>query len=98
MLIGVPFNDAYRYMDWLSTLLLPSVEILMVIKLDEADCQSKAWTLGLGYTLMIVSGYYGQMVVTGGFAPRCICWLVPMGSFCCIVYEFLISFEAATVF
>ena len=68
----------------------------MVIKFDEADCQSKAWTLGLGYTLMIVFGYYGEMVVTGDFAPRCICLFVLTGSFCCIVYELLVGFEVAT--
>merc|ERR1711865_24713 len=32
-LTGVPFNDAYRYMDWLLTVPLLLIEILLVMKL-----------------------------------------------------------------
>ena len=96
-LIGVLINDAYRYMGWLSTVPLPSVEFLRVMKLDEADCQSKACILGLGYTLMIVFGYYGEMVVICVFT-RFICWFVPTGSSCCVVYELLDGFGVATAF
>merc|ERR1719189_3487408 len=56
---GIPFNDAYRYMDWLLTVPLLLIEILLVMKLDEESFNSKAWVLGLGSALMIVSGYYG---------------------------------------
>merc|ERR1719145_125740 len=35
-LTGVPFNDAYRYMDWLLTVPLLLIEILLVMKLDES--------------------------------------------------------------
>merc|ERR1712157_380703 len=47
-LTGVPFNDAYRYMDWLLTVPLLLIEILLVMKLDEDTYSRKAWTLGLG--------------------------------------------------
>merc|ERR1712113_329716 len=57
-LTGVPFNDAYRYMDWLLTVPLLLIEILLAMKLSEEEYSSKAWTLGLGSALMIVSGYY----------------------------------------
>merc|ERR1712232_958280 len=60
---GVPFNDAYRYMDWLLTVPLLLVEILLVMKLDEGTLNQKAWVLGAGSALMIVSGYYGELVV-----------------------------------
>merc|ERR1712224_521795 len=33
-LTGIPFNDAYRYMDWLLTVPLLLIEILLVMKLD----------------------------------------------------------------
>merc|ERR1711862_591446 len=36
-LTGVPFNDAYRYMDWLLTVPLLLIEILLVMKLDGDD-------------------------------------------------------------
>merc|ERR1719162_2108133 len=55
-LTGVPFNDAYRYMDWLLTVPLLLIEILLVIKLDEGTFTTKSWTLGLGSALMIVFG------------------------------------------
>merc|ERR1739838_1021487 len=50
---GVPFNDAYRYMDWLLTVPLLLIEILLVMKLDEATFSTKAWNLGVGSALMI---------------------------------------------
>jgi len=95
-LTGVPFNDAYRYMDWLLTVPLLLIEILLVMKLDDQTFSSKAWTLGLGSALMIVSGYYGELVVTGDLTPRWMCWFVSMGFFLYIVYELLVGLSAAT--
>merc|ERR1711884_923409 len=95
-LTGVPFNDAYRYMDWLLTVPLLLIEILLVMKLDEETFNSKAWTLGLGSALMIVSGYYGELVVTGDLTPRWLCWKVSMAFFLYIVYELLVGLAAAT--
>merc|ERR1712084_90753 len=68
-LTGIPFNDAYRYMDWLLTVPLLLIEILLVMKLDEETYNAKAWTLGFGSALMIASGYYGELVVTGDLTP-----------------------------
>merc|ERR1711988_1400931 len=62
-LTGVPFNDAYRYMDWLLTVPLLLIEILLVMKLDEGTFRCKSWTLGLGSALMIVTGYYGELII-----------------------------------
>merc|ERR1711937_430579 len=95
-LTGVPFNDAYRYMDWLLTVPLLLIEILLVMKLEGDNFSSKAWTLGVGSALMIVSGYYGELVVTGDLTPRWICWFISMGFFLYIVYELLVGLAAAT--
>jgi len=95
-LTGVPFNDAYRYMDWLLTVPLLLIEILLVMKLDEATYSGKAWTLGFGSALMIVSGYYGELVVTGDLTPRWMCWFLSMLFFLYIVYELLVGLAAAT--
>jgi bacteriorhodopsin len=95
-LTGVPFNDAYRYMDWLLTVPLLLIEILLVMKLDEKSFSCKAWTLGLGSALMIVSGYYGELVVTGDLTPRWKCWYASMAFFLYIVYELLLGLSAAT--
>merc|ERR1711988_1776339 len=95
-LTGVPFNDAYRYMDWLLTVPLLLIEILLVMKLDEATYSSKAWVLGVGSALMIVSGYYGELVITGDLTPRWVCWFASMAFFLYIVYELLVGLSAAT--
>merc|ERR1711912_137939 len=95
-LTGVPFNDAYRYMDWLLTVPLLLIEILLVMKLDDNKYSSKAWTLGVGSALMIVSGYYGELVVTGDLTPRWMCWALSMMFFLYIVYELLVGLSDAT--
>merc|ERR1712118_464741 len=95
-LTGVPFNDAYRYMDWLLTVPLLLIEILLVMKLDGADFSSRAWVLGVGSALMIVSGYYGELVVTGDLTPRWVCWFASMAFFLYIVHELLVGLAAAT--
>ena len=95
-LSGVPFNDAYRYMDWLLTVLLLLIEILVVMKLEGDNFSSKTWTLGVGSALMIVSGYYGELVVTGDLTPRWVCWFLSMSFFLYIVYELLVGLAAAT--
>jgi len=93
---GIPFNDAYRYMDWLLTVPLLLVEILLVMKLDDKTYSRKAWTLGAGSALMICSGYYGELVVTGDLTPRWTCWFMSMSFFLYIVYEMLVGLSAAT--
>merc|ERR1712160_208350 len=95
-LTGVPFNDAYRYMDWLLTVPLLLIEILLVMKLPDAEFSSKAWSLGFGSALMIVSGYYGELVVTGDLSPRWMCWFLSMMFFLYIVYELLVGLADAT--
>merc|ERR1719356_89712 len=95
-LTGVPFNDAYRYMDWLLTVPLLLIEILLVMNLSEREYSSKAWTLGFGSALMIVSGYYGELVVTGDLTPRWFCWFASMAFFLYIVYELLVGLASAT--
>jgi len=95
-LTGVPFNDAYRYMDWLLTVPLLLIEILLVMKLDEATFSSKAWVLGVGSAMMIISGYYGELVITGDLTPRWVCWFASMAFFLYIVYELLVGLSAAT--
>jgi len=95
-LTGVPFNDAYRYMDWLLTVPLLLIEILLVMKLEPDTFNCKAWVLGVGSALMIVSGYYGELVVTGDLTPRWICWGLSMSFFLYIVFELLIGLAAAT--
>jgi len=98
-LTGVPFNDAYRYMDWLLTVPLLLIEILLVMKLTDEEYKQKAWNLGTQSALMIVSGYYGELVVKGTLLdlwPRWLCWIISMYFFKNIVEELLYGLAAAT--
>jgi len=95
-LTGIPFNDAYRYMDWLLTVPLLLIEILLVCKLSDEEYSFKAKSLGVSAALMIVTGYYGELVVTGDLTPRWMCWFISMFFFLFIVYELLVGLSEAT--
>merc|ERR1712227_504751 len=68
----------------------------LVMKLDEKTFSEKAKTLGVGSALMIVSGYYGELVITGDLTPRWMCWFISMMFFLYIVYELLVGLAEAT--
>ena len=63
VLTGVPFNDAYRYMDWLLTVPLLLIEIVFVMKLPDDQIRNKSIALGVASGLMICIGYPGELVV-----------------------------------
>merc|ERR1712185_859375 len=49
-----------------------------------------------GSALMIVSGYYGELVIAGDLTPRWICWFLSMCFFLYIVYELMVGLSSAT--
>ena len=58
---GERFNDAYRYVDWLLTVPLLLIELVLVMRLSRAETVSKSWTLGGAAALMIILGYPGEI-------------------------------------
>ena len=50
----------------------------------------------MGSALMIISGYYGELVITGNLTPRWICWFISMLFFLYTVYELLVGLADAT--
>lgn len=58
---GVAFNDAYRYVDWLLTVPLLLVELVLVMRLSPSETLSKSTTLGFAAALMIILGYPGEI-------------------------------------
>ena len=58
---GFAFNDAYRYVDWLLTVPLLLIELILVMRLSEAETSSKCLRLGLAAALMIILGYPGEI-------------------------------------
>merc|ERR1719213_226611 len=95
-LTGIPFNDAYRYMDWLLTVPLLLMEIVLVMKLPEDEATTKCWKLGSKSALMIVLGYPGELIVEGSLWVRWMYWALAMVPFCSTVQELLVGLAAAT--
>merc|ERR1719460_3360828 len=95
-LTGIPFNDAYRYMDWLLTVPLLLMEIVLVMNLPAEEANSKCWTLGAGSALMIVSGYKGELILSGDLSPRWASWCLSMCFFLYIVHTLMIGMADAT--
>jgi len=92
-----PFNDAYRYMDWLLTVPLLLIEIILVMKLPAKESRSKATTLGVASALMIILGYPGELVLDeGNLGTRWVYWIAAMMPFLYIVYTLLVGLNDAT--
>jgi bacteriorhodopsin len=58
---GQPFNDAYRYVDWLITVPLLMVELVLVLALSRELTGSLIARLGIASFLMIALGYPGEI-------------------------------------
>ncbi|KQM62812.1 xanthorhodopsin [Sphingomonas sp. Leaf17] len=58
---GFAFNDAYRYVDWLLTVPLLLVELVLVMRLSREETSSKSIRLGSAAALMIILGYPGEI-------------------------------------
>merc|ERR1719512_615740 len=95
-LTGIPFNDAYRYMDWLLTVPMLLMGIVLVMKLPAGEASAKCVTLGVSSAVMIILGYPGELIVEGDLSQRWLYWALAMLPFCYIVYELLVGLAAAT--
>jgi bacteriorhodopsin len=90
---GVAFNDAYRYVDWLLTVPLLLIELILVMRLSKEESRSKSWRLGGLAALMIVLGYPGE--VAGDLSTRWIWWAAAMVPFVLIVGELFVGLKTA---
>ena len=61
---GYAFNEAYRYVDWLLTVPLLLIELILVMNLSRSETISKATKLGVAAALMIILGYPGEVADT----------------------------------
>jgi len=96
-LTGVPFNDAYRYMDWLLTVPMLLIEIVFVMDLSPEETSTKAWNLGVASGLMIIIGYPGELLLDPSeIAGRWAYWAGAMVPFLYVVYTLLVGLSAAT--
>ncbi|MEL6799516.1 MAG: bacteriorhodopsin-like [Pseudomonadota bacterium] len=86
---GVAFNEAYRYVDWLLTVPLLLIELILVMGLSRSETVSRATRLGILAALMIALGYPGETADT--VSERWIWGLASMIPFLWIVYELFVG-------
>ena len=58
---GRPFNEGYRYVDWLLTVPLLLAELVVVLKLSSAKTRSLLIRLSIAAVAMIALGYPGEI-------------------------------------
>ena len=94
-LTGKPFNDAYRYMDWLLTVPLLLIEIVFCCNLSPEETSKKAWSLGVASGVMIILGYPGELIIEGNMGVRFGFWFLAMLPFLYVVYTLLVGLKEA---
>ena len=90
---GQKFNEAYRYVDWLLTVPLLLVELILVMRLPQDETIKRCVKLGALAALMIVLGYPGEIATT--FASRWLWWALAMIPFLIIVYDLYVGLNAS---
>jgi bacteriorhodopsin len=93
-LSGQPFNDAYRYVDWLLTVPLLLIELILVMGLPADKTASLSWQLGVASALMVALGYPGE--IQEDPKGRWLWWGLAMLPFCFVLYQLLIGLGSAT--
>ena len=63
---GKPFNDAYRYVDWLLTVPLLVAELVAVLGLARAKATNLTMRLAAAAALMVILGYPGEIASDNG--------------------------------
>jgi bacteriorhodopsin len=90
---GIPFNDAYRYADWLITVPLLLVELVAVLGLARMQSSRLIRNLTIASFLMIVLGYPGEVSAQAGV--RWLWWALAMLPFGYIIYVLYTRLSAA---
>merc|ERR1711908_109301 len=93
-LTGAPFNDAYRYVDWLLTVPLLLIELILVMGLPAAETASLSWQLGVSSAVMVALGYPGE--IQDDLTQRWLWWALAMVPFAFVVEKLLIGLGQAT--
>jgi len=90
---GEYYNDAYRYMDWLLTVPLLLIEIVLVMQLTPAETFKQSAMLGVSSAVMIILGYPGEVSDSNG--TRWVFWALAMLPFLFIVYTLVVGLAKA---
>merc|ERR1711920_1163047 len=88
------FNDAYRYVDWLLTVPLLLIELILVMGLPAAETASLSWQLGVSSAAMVALGYPGE--IQDNLSQRWLWWALAMVPFAFVVEKLLVGLGQAT--
>lgn len=84
---GAVFNDAYRYVDWLLTVPLLLLELILVMRLSKDETITKGTRLATAAALMVLLGYPGE--VSPDRDVRLSWWCYSMIPFIYIVFQLI---------
>jgi bacteriorhodopsin len=90
---NTPFNDYYRYADWILTVPLLVIELIAVMALPGAVARSLSWRLGGAAVLMIALGYPGEISSDAG--TRWLFWGLSMIPFLYILFVLLTELSSS---
>lgn len=90
---GVKFNDAYRYVDWLLTVPLLLIELILVMRLSASETVKRSTKLAVLAALMVILGYPGEISMDSG--TRWLWWTLAMIPFLIIVYDLFVGLKKA---
>merc|ERR1712061_505600 len=93
-LSGAPFNDAYRYVDWLLTVALLLIELILVMKLPKEETVELGWKLGVASAIMVALGYPGE--IQDDLSVRWTWWAMAMVPFSYVVITLVVGLTEAT--
>ncbi|MGC6492623.1 MAG: bacteriorhodopsin-like [Myxococcota bacterium] len=91
---GEPFNDAYRYVDWLLTVPLLVAELVAVLALPKGQRGGLMTKLVIATVLMIGTGYPGE--VTDDTTMRAVWGTISTVPFCYILYVLFVELGKAS--
>ncbi|MEO1477193.1 MAG: bacteriorhodopsin-like [Bacteroidota bacterium] len=83
---GKPFNDAYRYVDWLLTVPLLVVELVLVLALPKEKSGSLITRLSIAAVFMIGLGYPGEIAPDDANGTRALWGFLSSVPFAYILY------------
>jgi bacteriorhodopsin len=95
VLTGEPFNDAYRYVDWLLTVPLLLVEAVAVLALPVKEAKPLLIKLAAASVVMIATGYPGE--ISSDLVTRIIWGTVSTIPFAYILYVLWVELSKSLV-
>jgi bacteriorhodopsin len=87
------FNDAYRYVDWLLTVPLLLLELILVMNLSREETFKKGASLATLAALMVILGYPGEISSDSG--TRWLWWFLSMIPFTIILYNLFVGLSSS---